>query len=563
MKSIQIAGFLLLGVAAFGQNTNPLNIPPFLTGDTFNLVMAPSSHQFYPNITTQTFGFNGDYLGPTMIWNKGDSVWINVTNNLGEVATVHWHGLHVSGQNDGGPQITIPDGTTWSPSFPVLNDASTCWYHPHTHENTAPQVNKGLAGMIIIKDTVESQLNLPRTYGTDDFPIIIQDRSFDAQGNFLIDALADSVLVNGTAHPYLDLPAQVVRLRLLNGSNARTYNVGFSDNRTFYVIASDGGLIAVPHPVTRLRITNGERYEILVDLTNDNIGDSVYLMAYNSTLANNEPGGGGMPNGNSPLNATNFNILQLNVMTPTSSPVTTIPASLITLNPWNPAAANRTRTKAIQGMGMFDMGNFNINGDVFDMMVINDTIMLNDIEVWQWTNNSNVAHPIHIHDVVFYITSRNGNPPAPYEAGKKDVFYIKPGETVEFITKFEFYTTDSAAPYMYHCHNLHHEDMGMMLQFIVVNITAGVDPSSSGTIDYSVYPNPARESWQLKYTGEENISASWILTDVTGRIVSSADGIQLIPGGNMMISCENEKSGIYFLSLTTDKGSVTVKLIRQ
>ena len=163
-----------------GIAQNLLAIPDTLSGTSLNLNILDTSHSFYPSITTQTFGVNASYLGPTLILNKGDSVTINVNNDLMDTTTIHWHGLHVNPQNDGGPHIFIPPSTTWSPSFVVRNNAATYWYHPHMHMMTNLHATLGAAGMIIIRDSLEATLNLPRTYGEDDFPLVILSKSFDS-----------------------------------------------------------------------------------------------------------------------------------------------------------------------------------------------------------------------------------------------------------------------------------------------------------------------------------------------------------------------------------------------
>jgi FtsP/CotA-like multicopper oxidase with cupredoxin domain len=517
---------------------NPLFVPPAIVNDTFNLNMQTGTMQFYPSVTTPTYGFNGNYLGPTLIMNMNDSVWINVTNSLVDTSTVHWHGLHISSLNDGGPHVMIDPMMTWSIKFKLRNPASTCWYHPHLHQLTGTQVYRGLAGVIIVKDPVETALTLPRTYGVDDFPLVLQDRSFDAFGNFTMEALSDSMLVNGTAHAKLDVPSQVVRFRFVNGSGVRAYNLGFSDNRNFFVIASDGGLLTSPFSTNRIKISGGERYEILVDLTNDQ-GDSLLLMSYGSTLANNEPGGGGPFNGSSPLNQVDFPIMQLNVGVVTSNPVTTIPVSLITLNPLNPSNANRTRPMNISGMGMFDMGNFSINGNIFDLTIINDTVRLDDIEIWKIKNISNIAHPFHIHDINFYTLKRNGVTPPPWEQGLKDTWYLKQNDSIEIIGKFTNFTNDTI-PYMYHCHNLSHEDNGMMGSFIVINAPVGINDFQNTPEDF-IYPNPCAEILNIQ---KEKIKGEKIkIFNLLGELV-------LEPGNSKNIDISSLPSGIYFLVMT-------------
>ena len=290
---------VLLGSPYVINAQNELLIPPTLTGTSFELTLAESTKQFFDGQTTQTIGFNGDFLGPTLIFNSGDNIDITVNNNLDEPTTVHWHGMHVSPEDDGGPHTVIEANQVWNPDFTVLDRATTFWYHPHLHEKTNEHVSKGAAGVIIVRSSEEEALTLPRTYGVDDFPLIVQGKSFDDdnQIQFAGPGVDDNlIMVNGTIDPYLEVPAQMVRLRLLNGSNERVMNFGFSDNRTFQQIGSDGGLLTSPVSMTRLRISGGERAEVIVDFSSDRDA-SLDLMTYASELGAGIPGGAGGPGG--------------------------------------------------------------------------------------------------------------------------------------------------------------------------------------------------------------------------------------------------------------------------
>jgi len=210
---------ILLLISANIVAQNSILIPTTLSGANINLTLQNGTHQFYSGTNTTTMGVNGNVLGPTIILNKGDLVNFAVDNQIGEVTTIHWHGMHVSPENDGGPHTTIDPNTVWRPSFTVLDKAGTYWYHPHLHEKTNEHVSKGIAGLIIVRDTEEAALTLPRTYGVDDFPIVIQTKDFDAAKQIVVPSNSDDVLmVNATIDPLLEVPAQVVRLRLLNGS---------------------------------------------------------------------------------------------------------------------------------------------------------------------------------------------------------------------------------------------------------------------------------------------------------------------------------------------------------
>lgn len=550
---------------------NPLAIPPALTGTNFNLDVQTGVTQFYPGINTVTYGVNGPLLGPTLIVNKWDWVTMNVTNNLtgtGNTTTMHWHGMHVPAVADGGPHQIINQGATWSPSFQILNPASTLWYHPHGQNKTDKQVSKGIAGMIIIKDSTEAALTLPRTYGVDDFPIVVQTKAFDVLNQIAIATEEDTaVMVNGTVHPYLNAPEQVVRLRLLNGSSMRTFNFGFTNNQSFKMIASDAGLLDTALSLTRIRLSPGERAEILLDLQGM-IGQTIFLKSYSSEMPNGIYGaatvtgmaGGSIPGYNlNPLNGADFEVLQINVVAQTVNPILSTPTFLTTNIPWTNFTT--TRTFSLTPDVMMDplqqvVGPFLINGAMFDMMVINETCYLNTVEKWRVTNMTGVAHPFHIHDMYFYILNKSSGPVPNYEKGKKDVVLIMPQQYVEFVTKFEDFANDSV-PYMYHCHLLHHEDDGMMGSFVVLDTTstAGISQNIAEKI-FTVYPNPADDIININVSSDEKYTL----------VISNLLGIEIYVSeatSNLKLEISNFPKGIYFIQLKTNNKLFTQKFIKQ
>lgn len=524
--------FWLVIQSAHAQTAIP--IPDTLSGNSIALTMHQDSVQFFPGQLTQTLAFNQyAYLGPTLILNNGQNVSITVNNQIGDTTNVHWHGLHVSPTNDGGPHIMIMDGMSWNPQFTVLDKASTYWYHPHFHGKTAEHAIKGAAGIIIVRDNDEAQLNLPRRYGVDDFPIIVQSAQLDSNNQFMPFGMQDStVLVNGVranygSAAYLNVPAQVVRLRLLNAAGERTFNFGFTGNMPFKIIGSDGGLVNAPVNATRIRVSPGERYEILIDLSSMN-GQSIYLMSYGSELPMGVQGGPTMPMppGNppmdSPLNGVDYNILQLNIGNPSANPVTSIPATLVTVTPIPASQSNITRSIEMTAINMMAMdGPFFFNQQLFDMERIDYYIPIDNTEIWELTNSTMVAHPFHIHDVQFYVLDRDGNLPPVYERGRKDVVLVLPQETVRFITKFETFT-DTVVPYPFHCHILMHEDDGMMGQFLVVPAGfTGIDDNFVLTQNIKVFPNPTFSF--LQFDLPENDAISYRITDMSGRVVQKQD----------------------------------------
>lgn len=547
--------------------TNPLHIPPTLEGPTYNLTMHRTTHTFMDGIETNTYAFNESYLGPTLIMNEGDDIQINVTNEIGESTTVHWHGMHVSPANDGGPHTAFEDGVTWSPAFTVLDKATTFWYHPHLHHKTNEQVYRGLAGMIIIRDDEEALLDLPRTYGVDDIPLILQDRQFDRRGQLIFNAGGagaggDVMVINGTLDPHLEVPAQVVRFRVVNGSGARVYNLGFDDNRMYQQIGSDGGLLSAPVALNRIRLAPGERAEFLVDLGSDE-NQTLELVNYASELNRGEPGGtGGGGMGVNPLDGTDTAFLSIRVGATGNVPVTSIPGALVTVTRIPEVEAVRTRPIRLDGGGRGPDGPspFTINGVSMDLTVINEVVNLDDTEIWELTNMTNTPHPFHIHDIQFYILDRNGQLPAPNEQGRKDVVLVYPNETVRFITTFDDFA-DPDIPYMYHCHLLGHEDAGMMGQFIVINNnnTSTEDPTpQSQSISTSSYPNPFTHQTRFAYTLPQRSDMRIEVFNVLGqRVKTIFEGTRGAGTYELIWKSGNLPGGTYLIQLVTPYQRVT------
>lgn len=562
MRSILFV-FLLTGIA-YGQTA--LFIPPVISGTTFNLNIQTGTRTFITGYTTPTYGINGGFLAPTLILNKWDSVNMNVTNNLPVTTTIHWHGLHVAPQNDGGPGQLIAPSTTWSPSFRVLNDAGTFWYHPHGAGKTDLHVSKGIAGLIIIKDSTEAALGLPRTYGVDDIPLIVQSKAFDVLRQIAISTEDDTlIMVNGTVDPYLNAPAQVIRFRILNGSSLRSYLFGFSGSIPFKLIATDGGLLDTSVTLTRIRLSPGERVEVLLNLTGMT-GQTVYFKNFGSELPEGIYGADTVGRDSAtipdysanPLNGADYNIMKINVTGATSGAITTIPSSLASLSPWAVASADTIRTfsfdPATHDSSTYADGPFVINGSTFSMDTINVVTYLNHIEIWKLVNHTLVAHPFHIHDVEFYVVDINGVPPPPFERGKKDVVLVMPGDSVRFITKFETFA-NATIPYMYHCHLLHHEDDGMMGQFIVMPGNVAVDEVTANTT-YLMSPNPVNDL--LTIESDMFLSSSFVSLKIFSLVGNEVKSPMYYSGAKLFVSTSSLVPGIYFIKIFSE-GNISVQ----
>ena len=324
--------------------------------------------------------------------------------------------------------------------------------------------------MLIVEDAVSDTLPLPRSYGRDDIPLILQDRRFHDDGSLMhsptdFNPATDpalrkggTFLVNGVEGPVLEAGAQVVRLRVLNASNARVYNLGFSDNRTFYQVASDGGFLAATVPMSRLVLAPAERAEILIDLGADE-GRTLSLRSFNG-----ENGTTFVPARlQDSWDATDFDLLEIRIGPATADAVRTLPGSLVDV-----AAMPESEALNAGSPRPFELNAnpFGINGKRMDMSIVDARIPLGTTEVWEITNPNSQAHPFHVHGDSFQVLSRDGATPPAYELGWKDVVLVRPFETVRIIKRFEDYA-DPVTPYMFHCHILEHEDVGMMGQCVV------------------------------------------------------------------------------------------------
>jgi len=532
---------ICLGLLCFYTKAQTLlQVPDTLIGPNISLTMHKDSVQFFPTGSkTYTYAYNQyAYLGPTLIFEQGQNMNITVTNDINDTTTVHWHGIHLPSKWDGGPHTEIMAGETWNPQFTVMDKAATYWYHPHLHMKTALQAIKGAAGFIIVRDPNEAALSLPRKYGVDDYPLVIQCQQYNANNQAMPLGMQDStIMVNGARanngySVYGNFPAQMVRMRILNASGERAFNFGFTGNFPFKQIASDGGLLNQPFDTTRVRLAPGERAEIVVNLSGMQ-GQTIHLMSYASELPMGVQGGPtmpmppGSPPMDSPLNGIDFNIMQINVVAPTIDAVTSIPNVLENNVQFDPSTADVTRTIRFTADSIMVMdGPFYFNDSSFNMERIDLVIPINHTEVWKLVNETMVGHPFHIHDVQFYLFDRNGSLPHEGERGRKDVVFVPTGDSVLFITKFEDFA-DSIIPYMYHCHILMHEDDGMMGQFIVVPPEyVGLNTNMVLASSIKVFPNPTSDF--LTFTLNENLNLLDIrIIDNNGQVVFKKDDCTL------------------------------------
>ncbi|MGO1764876.1 MAG: multicopper oxidase family protein [Brevibacterium yomogidense] len=478
----------------------PLPIPPLLEPDAdgrFTLTAGRGTMEFLPGVTTDTWGYDGDYLGPTIRMQRGRPIEAVITNDTDEETTVHWHGMLVPAHADGGPHDPIQPGETRSVAFTPDQPATTLWYHPHPHEATAQQVRRGLAGMLILDDadghepgtvsgdavpsaaeapspSADVLAALPHEYGVDDLPVIIQDMRITEDGELLghnfnseVGLLGRTVVTNGVVGAVHTTDRRVLRLRLLNGSQARSYGLRLDSGAPLTVIGSDGGLLPEPVEVESISLSPAERAEVLLEVPDEGV-----------TLMSSEPDLGNVADYEAVGGEDEFTILRLEHTGsreasaddsngsdgsngsggPASIADLGLPAQLVEIP--EPVSGGQERQMTLRGR--------QINGRSMDMDRIDLVAASHQPEVWQVSNLDSSPHNFHIHNAQFRILDIGGEPPPPELAGWKDTIYTPPQRDTRIAVAFPAHEDDhSHLPYMFHCHLMLHEDDGMMGHFTV------------------------------------------------------------------------------------------------
>jgi FtsP/CotA-like multicopper oxidase with cupredoxin domain len=476
-----------------GSPTDVLTyVPEVLSGDPSRVTSLP-----------------GSYIGPIIRVRKADRLRIRLSNELDEPTIIHWHGMRVPPVMDGHPRYAIPPGDEFVYEFEIRDRAATYWFHPHAHGFTASQVYRGLAGLLLVSDEEEDSLDLPTA--ENDLPFVIQDRKFDAQnrlvypplvGMMMDGFLGDTVLVNGQADFVLSTSTRAYRLRLLNGSNSRTYKLAWNDGAPLVVIATDGGLLQEPTERAYTMLAPGQRITLWADFSKYPVGTELALESqefmgagFGMHMMWMGRGMFGTHMMESPAPATaqvmghdahDFTISAPNgaamqimrVRVDSQEEETqTLPETLSLLpklameDAVNADSPRRFSVSVIMGM-MVGM-QWSFDGRMFRMNEVADheIIPFDTLEAWEFVNDTFpvvMSHPIHIHGVQFQVSERNATPQLSggwnsvregyIDEGWQDTVLLMPGERVKLLIRFD----DFKGEYLYHCHNLEHADAGMM-----------------------------------------------------------------------------------------------------
>jgi FtsP/CotA-like multicopper oxidase with cupredoxin domain len=445
----------------------------------------------------------GSFLGPVIRLQRGQRVRIRFLNQLGEPSIVHWHGMDVPELADGHPRLAVSHGAEYVYDFEVTNRAGTYWYHPHPHMRTGAQVYRGLAGLLLVSDPEEEALGLPS--GDGELLCVLQDRRFD-RGNQLLYAdsaavagragrmgrggmgrgrgamgmaggmggmmemmngwLGDRMLVSGRVQPTLDVGRRTYRVRLLNGSNARFYKLAWDDGSPMVVIGGDGGLLERARTQRTLTLAPAQRADVLLDLSAHASGREMQLQSLAFPAA--DVGRVGMMAETSPVpQGAALTLMRLRV-SGAQGPRVRVPDRL-PAHEFRKASSAPVRRVPLTFMRM----SWLLDGRVFALTDVaeEETVAPGSTHVWELVNELNpmgmaMAHPIHLHGPQFRVVSRAGGGPNALrdginDAGWADTVVVLPGETVRTQVTF----SKHEGLFLYHCHNLEHEDMGMMRNF--------------------------------------------------------------------------------------------------
>ncbi|MDY0401920.1 multicopper oxidase family protein [Sulfurovum sp.] len=425
------------------------------------LTAQKSQVNIFPDMQTEVLTFQGDLPNPTIRIKKGEVFDLDFMNNLADPTIIHWHGLIVPEEMDGHPKDAIATGATKQYRYPIEQSAGTFWYHTHPHGRTGEEIYRGLAGFYMIEDEEEKRLNLPQ--GEFELPLMIQDKRFDEKRQLRYKdpkvpqdnngLLGDVILVNATPFPYHEVKSGKYRLRILNASSVRTYQLAFDTIREFALVGTDAGLLETPVMVQSVVLSVAERVDIIVDFKDKEVGDRVTLKTLGFKEGSNLTLHPDYPAFDAPMDIMQFHVTEKILDTQV------LPEKLIPIPRLQASDAVNTRRITME---IIAGGIWTLDQKPFDMHRVDQRVKLGSTEIWEIKNSVHMAHPFHIHGVRFQVLDRDGKIAFPTDKGWKDTVIVMPFETVRIIVHFTM-----PGLFVYHCHILEHEDQAMMANLLV------------------------------------------------------------------------------------------------
>ncbi len=497
-----------------GTGSTPQSNLAFRPDVELEFTARPTQHAIFPGKPTATWSYSGkllkgragtlgdsgSYLGPTIRLRRGDKVRVRFRNELPETTIIHWHGLVVPALMDGHPRLVIPTGAQYLYEFEVQNRAGHYWYHPHPDDRTGPQVYRGLGGHLFVHDDEESALRLPS--GEHEIPLIIQDRTFDDDRQLtyisghmeaMTGFLGNHILVNGTPDKELKLGTSVYRLRFLNGSNSRIYKLAWSNRMPFTLVGTEGGLLERPVRKPYLVLAPAERADAVLDLSGQTVGSTFELrsrpfpapqmMMMGRGMGGRMGGmgrgmGGPMRGGGAELEqGSEFRVLRVRVERKEKSAFR-LPARLSQPGFRQLQEAENADQPRVFPLSFMRMQWF-LNESTFQMEGVkeNEVFKAGSVHLLEFRNVSmrmmQMAHPMHLHGGQFQVVKRTSAGTDELGAslregltdeGWKDTVLVLPGERVQLLMRFPQFK----GLFLYHCHILEHEDMGMMRNYRLI-----------------------------------------------------------------------------------------------
>ena len=450
--------------------------PRIVSPEGLTLVARKTTAEIAPGVSSPILTWGDGPVGPTIEARTGQRATIVMRNELDEPTIVHWHGLRPPEASDGHPGLAVSTGESYTYDFEIRERPGLYWYHSHAHQRTGPQVYLGLAGLFIVRDEAEESLGLPD--GMRELALVLQDKRQDAAGHLVYEpmghelmegVLADASFLNGVRFPRIEVEGARYRIRVLAAANARIFRLGLSTGDPLVLIGTDGGLLEAPVELPWIDLGTGERADLIVDFSGVRLGTVVRLrsLEFESPAGRMGMGRGmmgmgrtGMRGGGASPQGAGRDLAEF-VVTRQGPRSAWLAPRLMPVERIDPGRADRERAFHFDSRMM----RHTINGRSFDLTRVDEHVRFGATEIWRFVNEGPFPHPVHLHAVHFQVLGRTGGRGRvfPWERGWKDTVLVFPGESVDVVARFDSHR----GLFLMHCHNLEHEDMGMMMNFTI------------------------------------------------------------------------------------------------